>query len=99
MQEYKCPCCGGSLAFDSTVQKMKCPFCDTEFEMETLQNYDAELQKEQPDQMKWETTAGKNGKQAKWKVFDHLSVTPVGEKSSQTLIRVRQPVHFAGRRS
>lgn len=59
MQEYKCPCCGGSLAFDSTVQKMKCPFCDTEFEMETLQNYDAELQKEQPDQMKWETTAGK----------------------------------------
>lgn len=24
MQEYKCPCCGGAIAFDSTIQKMKC---------------------------------------------------------------------------
>ena len=23
--EYKCPCCGGAIAFDSTLQKMKCP--------------------------------------------------------------------------
>ena len=30
LQEYKCPCCGGAIAFDSTLQKMKCPFCDTE---------------------------------------------------------------------
>ena len=27
VQEYKCPCCSGALAFDSTIQKMKCPFC------------------------------------------------------------------------
>lgn len=32
MQEFKCPCCGGSIEFDSSVQKMKCPFCDTEFD-------------------------------------------------------------------
>lgn len=31
IQEYKCPCCGGAIAFDSTIQKMKCPYCDTEF--------------------------------------------------------------------
>jgi primosomal protein N' len=31
MQEFKCPCCGGSIEFDSSVQKMKCPFCDTEY--------------------------------------------------------------------
>ena len=36
IQEYKCPCCGGAIAFDSTLQKMKCTYCDTEFEMETL---------------------------------------------------------------
>lgn len=36
IQEYKCPCCGGAIAFDSRIQKMKCPFCDTEFEMETM---------------------------------------------------------------
>ena len=40
VQEYKCPCCGGAIHFDSTIQKMKCPFCDTEFEMEALQGYD-----------------------------------------------------------
>ena len=58
MQEYKCPCCGGAIAFDSTLQKMKCPFCDTEFEMETLASYDSELQNDQADDMRWETTAG-----------------------------------------
>ena len=36
LQEYKCPCCGGAIAFDSTRQKMKCPYCDSEFEMEAL---------------------------------------------------------------
>ena len=43
MQEYKCPCCGGAIAFDSTIQKMKCPYCDSEFEMETLQAMDEQL--------------------------------------------------------
>ena len=42
IQEYKCPCCGGAIHFDSTIQKMKCPYCDTEFEMEALQGYDVQ---------------------------------------------------------
>ena len=58
LQEYKCPCCGGAIAFDSTIQKMKCPYCDTEFEMETLAAYDSELKNEQPDDMNWGATAG-----------------------------------------
>lgn len=58
LQEYKCPCCGGAIAFDSTRQKMKCPYCDTEFEMETLVSYDDILKTEQSDQMRWETEAG-----------------------------------------
>ncbi len=57
MQEYKCPCCGGAIAFDSSIQKMKCPYCDTEFEMETLKAYDNELNNEQ-DNMNWDTQAG-----------------------------------------
>ena len=36
---YKCPCCGGAIEFNSNVQKMKCPYCDTEFEMENLQEF------------------------------------------------------------
>lgn len=55
MQEYKCPCCGGAIGFDSSVQKMKCPYCDTEFEMETLKAYDEELQNDKGDNMSWET--------------------------------------------
>ena len=58
LQEYKCPCCGGAIAFDSDSQKLKCPYCDTEFELEALKGYDAELQGDQADDMKWETSAG-----------------------------------------
>lgn len=59
IQEYKCPCCGGAIAFDSTIQKMKCPFCDTEFEMETLAEYDSEQKSGHPDDMSWQTASGK----------------------------------------
>lgn len=34
--EYKCPRCGGSVAFDSLTQRMKCPYCDTEFSPDEL---------------------------------------------------------------
>ncbi len=57
IQEYKCPCCGGAIAFDSTSQKMKCPYCDTEFEVATLAGYDSELKNDQPDELKWEEAA------------------------------------------
>ena len=33
---------------------MKCPYCDTEFEMETLAAYDRELNGQQADDMKWD---------------------------------------------
>ncbi len=36
IQEYKCPCCGGAIAFDAGTQKLKCPYCDTEFDVEML---------------------------------------------------------------
>ncbi|MDE7205084.1 MAG: hypothetical protein K2O91_25000 [Lachnospiraceae bacterium] len=58
IQEYKCPCCGGAIAFDSTLQKMKCPYCDTEFEMETLASYDSELSSDQADDMSWQMGSG-----------------------------------------
>lgn len=37
---------------------MKCPYCDTEFEMQTLLDYDAVLKNEQPGEMNWQTQAG-----------------------------------------
>ncbi len=53
LQEYKCPCCGGAIGFDSAAQKMKCPYCDTEFEMETLASYDEILKGDSADDMRW----------------------------------------------
>lgn len=58
LQEYKCPCCGGAIEFDSATQKMKCPYCDAEFEPEALRGYDAELQNDTGSNMAWETPAG-----------------------------------------
>ena len=48
LQEYKCPCCGGAIEFDSQSQKMKCPYCDTEFDVETLKNYDGGVSSNSP---------------------------------------------------
>ncbi len=56
--EYKCPCCGGAITFDSTLQKMKCPFCDTEFDVATLLQYDEELSHDGESQMHWDVEAG-----------------------------------------
>ena len=36
--EQKCPCCGGGVQFDSGIQKLKCPYCDTEFEINQFGN-------------------------------------------------------------
>ena len=58
VKEYKCPCCGGAIAFDVGVQKMKCPYCDTEFEMEALRSFDDDLLEDAPDDMNWDTDAG-----------------------------------------
>ena len=54
LQEYKCPCCGGSIAFDSESQQMKCPYCETIFEMETLISYDEDLKNEHESELKWD---------------------------------------------
>ncbi len=57
LQEFKCPCCGGSIKFDSDTQKMKCPFCDTEFEVDSLKALDDGLAANNPDEISWETTS------------------------------------------
>lgn len=54
LMEYKCPCCGGGINFDSTLQKMKCPYCETEFELDTLQEYYKDVQSDTGDDIKWD---------------------------------------------
>ena len=61
LKEYKCPACGGAIEFDSKSQKMKCPYCDTEFEVETLKELDEQMKREamqEDDLSGWQTDAG-----------------------------------------
>ncbi|MGB4093468.1 MAG: hypothetical protein WBK46_16230 [Ruminococcus flavefaciens] len=70
--EYKCPSCNGKLEFNSTVQKMKCPFCESEFDVATLMSFDQQLENPQEDNMNWSTAAGgewQNGEADGMKVY------------------------------
>ena len=54
----KCPCCGGSIEWNSTAQSLKCPYCDTEFDLETIQGYNQDLSLDVPDDMSWNPEPG-----------------------------------------
>ena len=60
LQENKCPSCGGVLNFDSGLQKLKCPYCDSEFDVEALRARDEVLNQtlETPSAMDWEIHGG-----------------------------------------
>lgn len=58
--QYKCPNCGGRVEFNSGTQKMICPFCDTEFEIDELQNDAPAAQGEQP------ASEGFSGSETPW---------------------------------
>lgn len=93
LQEYKCPCCGGAIAFDSKIQKMKCPYCDTEFEMDALKGYDAELQNEQTDDMEWDIPQAVNGRKVKQMVYARMCVSPVEARLSEMPTWQQHPAH------
>ena len=40
VREYKCPCCGGNLAFNSELGKLHCPFCENDFDISVFKEYE-----------------------------------------------------------
>ena len=36
--EYECPRCGGRLEFDASSQSLKCPFCDSVFTVQEIED-------------------------------------------------------------
>ncbi len=54
--DYKCPNCGGSLQFDSGVQRLKCPYCGSEIDVEALSDQDGQLGTKEDD-FSWEEIA------------------------------------------
>lgn len=51
--EYQCPNCGGEIEFDANLQKMKCSYCGSDFDVATLKAYDEDLKTQQPDSINW----------------------------------------------
>jgi DNA-directed RNA polymerase subunit RPC12/RpoP len=49
---YRCPNCGGEIAFDSKLQKMKCGYCGNSFSVDDLEAYAFSLQ--QQEDQHWE---------------------------------------------
>ena len=58
LMEYKCPCCGARLTFSSALQRMKCEYCDSEFDVETLKAYDEALKEAEERPPEVETSEG-----------------------------------------
>ena len=58
MKEYKCPCCGGAIEFNTVAQNLKCPYCDTEFEISALDAYQEQLDGVTEDNLEWQKDAG-----------------------------------------
>ena len=66
VKEYKCPCCGAGLKFDSSAQQMKCEYCETEFDLETVKQYNEALESEQQENYGWEDY-GEDSGNGDWK--------------------------------
>ncbi|MEE3419925.1 MAG: hypothetical protein VZR02_02300 [Lachnospiraceae bacterium] len=62
-EDYKCPCCGAAIAFDTKAQKLKCPSCGTEFEVADLQTYYTAIEDVPEDSMEWEASDGEELKE------------------------------------
>lgn len=66
LYQYKCPACGGALAFDSDAQQVKCPFCDSLFPVSDFLAADAALENgpEGPDGQTLESVNGAESEEA-----------------------------------
>lgn len=61
VKEYKCPCCGAGIKFDSASQQMTCEYCDTQFDMETVKQYNEALENENQEEFNWEEYGAASG--------------------------------------
>ncbi len=77
--EYKCPSCGGAIGFDSTSQNLKCPYCDTEFEIDTLKSYAEDTAEVPADSMNWSASDKKEWSEAEDPLVSYVCNSCGGE--------------------
>ena len=51
--QFKCPNCGASLQFDSGTQNMRCEYCESEFDVESVERYNQEHSDVKEDNADW----------------------------------------------
>lgn len=52
--EYICPCCGAQLRFSDSSQSMQCDYCDNQFEMDTVLEYNNTLHESDGSDFHWD---------------------------------------------
>ncbi|MDR0813663.1 MAG: hypothetical protein LBO63_06650 [Oscillospiraceae bacterium] len=70
--EFKCPNCGASLSFDTDVQEMTCPYCETVISADYFHSRDEELHEEQRSEHNEWSSAGtewRDGEQDGMRVY------------------------------
>lgn len=58
---YKCPCCGADIQYAAGTDKLKCMYCDNEYEISTLQGYEEGLSQQKPENFSWKTYDERSG--------------------------------------
>ena len=53
-KELECPCCGGTLQFDSKSQEIICPYCDSHFSVDSLKQYSDDLATDKEEDVSWD---------------------------------------------
>lgn len=66
--EFECPACGGGLEFEPTLQKVKCPYCDTELSVEAVEA----LNKSQKN-VPIEETVWEGSDQNQWEASENIA--------------------------
>ena len=53
--EHKCPSCGGKLEFNTKGQNLKCPYCDTEFDIDSIKELENSSLDGKEDEFDWKS--------------------------------------------
>ena len=75
LKEYKCPSCDGAINFDSSLQKMKCPYCNTEFEIEAFISFNKAEAEGKGENINWDKMP-----------FEQLAENNIGVDDASSLV-------------
>ena len=53
-KELECPCCGGTLHYDTQSKDIVCPFCDSHFSLDDLKAYTDDLATDKEEDTSWD---------------------------------------------